>query len=96
MTAAGLQELQRAIRFYDDESLLAAVAFHANSRGLTMDLAYRTTCGAPAELLIGEAQFKILVTELERRDVCGPGDLFQNLKEPEDEEMNKAVRSALR
>ena len=63
---------------YTDEALLAAVAHHAQGRGLTMDLTYRTAYVAPAELLAGEAQFKILVTELERRDVCGAGDLFTN------------------
>lgn len=66
------------LRTYPDEALLAAVARHANKRGLTMDLAYRTTCGAPAELLIGRAQFKMLVAELERRDVGGASDLFTN------------------
>ena len=66
------------LRPYTDESLLAAVAHHTKGRGLTMDLAYRTTCAAPAELLVGEAQFKILVAELERRDVGGASDLFTN------------------
>ena len=96
------------LRTYTDEALLAAVAHHAKGRGLTMDLAYRTTCNAPAELLIGEAQFKILVTELERHHVCGAGDLFEtgmeegirasreNLKEWEDEDMHRAVPTALR
>ena len=78
MNAVGLQELQRAIRLYDDEALLAAVAFHANSRGLIMDPAYRTSCDAPAGLVADKAQFVVLVNELERRDVCGAGDLFTN------------------
>lgn len=66
------------LRTYPDESLLAAVATHARNCGFTLDLAYRTTCGAPAELLIGEAQLGDLIAELERRDVCGASDLFTN------------------
>lgn len=66
------------LRPYTDGSLLAAVERHATSLGLTMDLAYRTACAAPAELLVSGAQFKILVTELERRGACSPGDLFTN------------------
>lgn len=61
---------------YTTESLLAAVAHHAKGRGLTMDLAYRTTCHAPSELLVGEGQFEVLVTELKSRDVGRAGDLF--------------------
>lgn len=80
MTAIGLQELQRAIQAYDDGPLLAAVAFHAVGRGLTMDLAYRTACDAPAGLVVERAQFVVLVTELERRGVCGPGELFTTQK----------------
>ena len=64
------------LRTYSDESLLAAMACHAKSRGLFVDPVYRTKGEAPAELLIGD-QFSALVAELERRKVCGPADLFE-------------------
>lgn len=85
MTAVELQELQRAVRLYADEPLLAAVAFHANGRGLIMDPAHRTSCDAPAGLVADAAQFVVLVTELERRNVCGAGDLFTHAEESQND-----------
>ncbi len=65
------------LRPYTDESLLAAVARHAACCNLVLDLAYRTRCAPPAELLVRDDQFAVLIVELERRKVCGYSDLFE-------------------
>ncbi len=58
------------LRPYTPEQLLAAIARHATSRGLEMDLAYRTRTPAPAELLVAADQFDAMIAELARRDEC--------------------------